>query len=102
MDTIKAVFGTDYRIGSSSNLLCKFINNHIVKRKLNLRIKDIASGTSQDWAYGVAKISHSYTIELRPDINDIYTGFLLDESYVLEVGEEMYQGILTLMKTLKK
>jgi hypothetical protein len=39
---------------------------------------------------------------LRPDINDIYTGFLLDESYVLEVGEEMYQGILTLMKTLKK
>jgi hypothetical protein len=63
--------------------------------KLNLRIKDIASGTSQDWAYGVAKILHSYTIELRPDINDIYTGFLLDESYVLEVGEEMYQGILT-------
>ena len=45
---------------------------------------------------------YSYTIELRPDINDVFVDFLIPESEAPEVGEEMYQGMITLMKTLKK
>jgi hypothetical protein len=62
-----------------------------------LIFKDIASGSSTDWAYQMG-ITHSYCLELRPGRKtaDSSYGFLLPEDRAPFVGEETYQGLKAL------
>lgn len=73
------VHGTRYKVGSSTNLLYA------------------ASGGSDDWAYGVAMIPYSYTIELRDDGR---YGFVLPTSHIIPTGEETWAGVKVLMQEL--
>ena len=51
--------------------------------------RDIASGCSDDWAFGVGGSEYSYTVELR----DTGTfGFQLPESQIEPSGIETYQA----------
>lgn len=48
----------------------------------------------------VAKINHTYVIELRPDNADSpEEGFNYPESDVLSASQEIYQGLLTYMNS---
>ena len=73
------VHGTRYRTGSSTNLLYA------------------ASGGSDDWAHGVAKIPYSYTVELRDDGR---YGFVLPTSHIIPTGEETWAGVKTMLQEL--
>ena len=48
---------------------------------------DIASGSSADWALGVAKIPYSYSVELRDTGR---YGFLLPRELILPTAEEIW------------
>ncbi|XP_070578456.1 carboxypeptidase B-like [Ptychodera flava] len=69
---IEAVNGTHYSIGTFEELLY------------------LGSGVSQDWAYDVANITYSYTIELR-DTGEY--GFILPEDQIIPSGVETYEGL---------
>lgn len=54
-----------------------------------------ASGCSEDWSKEVAKINHTYVIELRPDKVDIpEAGFDYPEEDAYDASIEMYDGFL--------
>ena len=55
---------------------------------------DPSSGTSRDWAAGVAQIPYVYTVELR-DKGDV--GFLLPPQEILPTVEETWAGLRTLV-----
>ena len=82
-DTIKSLFGTEYRVGRSATILYP------------------SSGTSRDWAKGVPNITYVYTIELR-DKGEY--GFLLPPDQIFETAYETWEGIkamaLDLMRIL--
>lgn len=78
VDKLTAVYGTQYTIGTSTNVLCKLFKQKKTKKIgtdhkliyttliLSFLMKlDIASGGSDDWAKGGAGIPYSYTVELR-------------------------------------
>lgn len=71
-NAIKAVAGTTYTIGSSTNVLYA------------------AAGGSDDWAKGVANISLSYTIELPGGGSG---GFNPPASKIVPVVTETWEGI---------
>ena len=52
-----------------------------------LVFSDIASGSSADWALGVAKIPYSYSVELRDTGR---YGFLLPRELILPTAEEIW------------
>ncbi|KAJ8970944.1 hypothetical protein NQ317_008291 [Molorchus minor] len=70
-DAVSAVNGTEYRVGSTANLLY------------------YAAGTSIDWAKGVAGIDLAYTIELPG--GGTY-GWDIDASRIQSVVEETWEG----------
>ena len=72
---IENVYGTKYEIGPGSELWHEI------------------GGTSCDWAYGVAKIPYSYSVEL-PDKN--YYGFYLPPNRIKPTGEETWAGVKAL------
>ncbi|GIY20000.1 carboxypeptidase A2 [Caerostris darwini] len=78
---IAEVHGTNYRIGSSTNVLYK------------------ATGGADDWAYGVAGIKYSYTLELRDTGRH---GFLLPSEQIVPTGEETWAGVKAMAKEIKK
>ena len=53
----------------------------------NFYFSDIASGSSADWALGVAKIPYSYSVELRDTGR---YGFLLPRELILPTAEEIW------------
>ena len=53
----------------------------------SLFFSDIASGSSADWALGVAKIPYSYSVELRDTGR---YGFLLPRELILPTAEEIW------------
>ena len=86
VDAIKSVYGTTFTYGSSARILY------------------IASGGSEDWAYGVAGIPYSYCLELRPGQSgtDANYGFALPEDRAPKAGEETYQGIQAFLVSIKQ
>lgn len=78
--SMKQSGGTSYTVGNSAALLYA------------------ASGGSDDWAKGIAKIKYAYTIELRD--NGRY-GFILPASHIKPTGKEAYAAIKAIAKELK-
>lgn len=72
---LRSLYGTTFTVGSATNLLY------------------VASGGSDDWAYGEAGIKYSYTFELR-DTGD--HGFVLPEEYIKPTGEETFLAFKTM------
>ncbi|KAI9551430.1 hypothetical protein GHT06_021763 [Daphnia sinensis] len=72
VNSLTAVYGTQYTIGSSTNVLY------------------VASGGSDDWAKGGAGIPYSYTVELR-DTGDF--GFLLPADQIIPNNLEMWEAM---------
>lgn len=70
---IQRVHNTSYLIGSVPDLLT------------------LASGTSQDWAKGVAGVNYSYTIEIRGAGE---RGMILPAKQIVPTSEETWAGIL--------
>ncbi|KAK2139154.1 hypothetical protein LSH36_1992g00007 [Paralvinella palmiformis] len=58
-----------------------------------------SSGTSRDWAHGVAGIPYVYTIELRGKIND---NWLISPSNIIPNGEEMWAGVQAAIRTIER
>ncbi|XP_042908643.1 carboxypeptidase B isoform X2 [Parasteatoda tepidariorum] len=75
------VYGTKYRTGSSTNVLY------------------VATGGSDDWAYGIAGIKYSYTIELRDTGR---YGFMLPSEQIIPTGEETWAGIKAMARAIQK
>lgn len=77
---INKTSGRIYKVGSTKDLMY------------------YAAGTSIDWSYGVANIPYSYMVELRDKKNK----FLLPTEEILETSEEVFNGVLSLMKFVDK
>ena len=60
---------------------------------------DRSSGTSRDWAAGVAHIPFVYTVELRDRGRH---GFLLPPDQILETGVETWEGVKAMMRAVRK
>lgn len=59
---------------------------------------DRSSGTSRDWAAGVAKIPYVYTVELRDGGS---YGFLLPPNQILQTGVETWEGVKAMMDAIR-
>lgn len=79
-DAIRAVDGTRYTVGSSTNVLYA------------------AAGGSDDWAKGVAGVQLSYTIELP---GGGMGGFDLPPSEILDVCVETFEGVKVYLKHIE-
>ena len=55
-------------------------------------------GGSDDWAFGSAGFTYSYTIELRPKGGN--PGFKLPSSRILPVGKEAHAGFAAMLTKL--
>ncbi|KAJ3214131.1 Carboxypeptidase A4 [Dinochytrium kinnereticum] len=74
-EALRRVFGTEFAYGDGCNTIY------------------VASGTSVDWAYYIAKAPYSYVVELR-DIGQ--WGFTLPASEIVPSGLEIQAGILAM------
>ncbi len=80
--TIKAKHGFEYSFGSASHELYE------------------ASGCGEDWAKEVAKVNHTFVIELKPDsIEYPQTGFEFPESDVEQAALEVYDGFVEYIRS---
>ncbi|XP_053201673.1 carboxypeptidase B-like [Panonychus citri] len=73
--SLKSIYDTPYTVGSATNLLY------------------VASGGSDDWAYGEAGVPYSYTFELR-DTGD--HGFVLPDDLITPTAEETFVAFKTM------
>jgi hypothetical protein len=83
VDAIRKVNGLSFTLGSSARILY------------------VASGGSEDWAYGVAKVPYTYCLELRPGqtgVDSTY-GFALPQDRVPKAGEETFAGLKAYLGT---
>ncbi|XP_031572403.1 carboxypeptidase B-like [Actinia tenebrosa] len=78
---IKHVHGTEFTYGPSSIMIYP------------------TSGDATDWTFGVLGVTHSYGVELRPSLMDLY-GFVLPPSFIAPVGKETFQGLKALAEVL--
>jgi hypothetical protein len=64
--------------------------------------EDVNTGSSIDWAKGVAKVKYTYVLELRPGQGsaDYYHGFALPESSMPLVATETYLGIKAFLNSI--
>ncbi|CAB3249417.1 unnamed protein product [Arctia plantaginis] len=81
MDKLEAVHGTNYRVGTSLDILYA------------------VSGSSFDWARGVANIPISLLFELR-DTRD--HGFLLPPEQIIPNSEEIVAGLVEMEKVTRE
>ena len=67
--------------------------------KNDLLVTDKASGTEMDWAKGVANITYTYVLELRPAM---YAdgGFTAPPENILPSGEEIFAALVTCCRSL--
>ncbi|XP_076350463.1 carboxypeptidase A2-like isoform X3 [Tachypleus tridentatus] len=77
---LKSIHGTYFEIGPSTNLLY------------------LASGGADDWAYGVAGVKYSYTVELR-DTGKY--GFFIPTKQIIPTGEETFVAVKAIAVALK-
>lgn len=78
---LSEVHGTQYRLGSSTNVLY------------------VATGGADDWAKGMADIKYSYTVELRDTGRH---GFVLPPGQIIPTGEETWAGFKAMAKAIKR
>ncbi|XP_074598066.1 carboxypeptidase B-like [Brevipalpus obovatus] len=78
--SMQKLYGTQYNYGATTRVLY------------------VASGGSDDWAYGEVGVKYSYTFELR-DTGD--SGFLLPDAQIVPQGLEFWEGFVTLLKELR-
>jgi len=83
---IKSINGISMTYGASANILY------------------VASGGSEDWAYGVAGIPYAYCLELRPGQTgtDSNYGFGLPQDRAPLAGAETYAGVAAFLKSIIK
>ncbi|XP_063967817.1 carboxypeptidase B-like [Lytechinus pictus] len=79
VNALNAVYGTDYVYGSIANTIYP------------------ASGSSVDWAYGVAGIKHSYAVELRDTGR---YGFLLPANQIIPTAIETFEAVKVIVKAV--
>jgi len=79
VNKLTAVYGTQYTIGSSTNVLY------------------VASGGSDDWAKGGAGIPFSYTVEMR---DEGLFGFELPARQILPNNLEVWEGVKVMAESL--
>lgn len=110
---IRHVHGTEFSYGPSSIMICKcilflyilrhkaacFSKQHLLDVICSCYPSDPTSGDATDWTYGVLGVTHSYGVELRPGLMDLY-GFTLPPSFIVPVGKETYHGIKALSSLL--
>ncbi|CAG0916043.1 unnamed protein product [Notodromas monacha] len=65
-----------------------------------LRSGDVATGTSMDWAHGVAGFPYAYTLELPPSSGRY--GFVLPAKFIKPVGTATFFGISAAMDAIKR
>ncbi|XP_014667238.1 PREDICTED: carboxypeptidase B-like [Priapulus caudatus] len=76
---LTAVHGTRYQVGTASNILYE------------------STGTSRDWAKGVAKIKYVYTVELR---DTGYYNYELPENQIEPTCEETWEAMNVVAKQI--
>lgn len=82
INTIKNKHGFEYSFGSASHELYE------------------ASGCGEDWGKEVAKINHTFVIELKPDsIEHPQTGFVFPEEDVEQAALEVYDGFVEYIRS---
>jgi hypothetical protein len=81
IDELSKVHGTKYTHGTGANTLYE------------------ASGGSDDWAKGKAKIEFTYLLELRP-CEDCYAGFVLPTREIKPTCEETWAGVQTVVSQM--
>ncbi len=80
--TIKSKHGFEFSFGSASHELYE------------------ASGCGEDWAKEVAKVNHTFVIELKPQtIKYPQNGFEFPESEVEQAALEVYDGFVEYIKS---
>ena len=62
-------------------------------------VADPSSGTSRDWAAGVARVPYVYTIELR-DTGKY--GWLLPPNNVIPTGEEIWAAVQAMVGKIQQ
>lgn len=110
-DAIRQRYGTNYVVGSSSEVLCKLYKAYSKMDYIfDYHFADMNSGSSRDWIKGIHKINISYTIELRDQgkfklricysINNAKTililgnyGFILPPEQIIPNCEEIFDGL---------
>merc|ERR1719244_930090 len=80
VDALTAVHGTNYDIGSSTNVLYA------------------AAGGSDDWAKGGGGVKYAYTVELRDTGN---YGFVLPPEQIIPTGEETFEALKVVANFVK-
>jgi len=78
-ESIQSVYGTEYAVGSASDVLYR------------------SSGTSRDWAAGLAKIPYVFTFELRDSGEH---GFLLPADKILPTSTETWDGVKAMIRQI--
>ncbi|CAF1015022.1 unnamed protein product [Brachionus calyciflorus] len=58
-----------------------------------------ASGCTEDWSKDVAKVNHTFVVELKPDIDSHEYGFDFPEDKIEEASLEAYDGFIEYIKT---
>jgi hypothetical protein len=62
----------------------------------------VASGTSQDWAQGVANIPYTYTVELQPNSTvGPWEGFHPPKTVIEPTGEEQWEFVKAIANTIQ-
>lgn len=104
-DAIRAVRGSDYEVGSSTNVLCKsFVcsSHSFVSRVVTCLLflsSDAAAGGSDDYAKGVLGAKYSYTVEV---VGGGSQGFDLPASQILNVVSETWEGIVVFARQVAR
>uniref|UniRef100_A0A914I6E6 Peptidase M14 carboxypeptidase A domain-containing protein n=1 Tax=Globodera rostochiensis TaxID=31243 RepID=A0A914I6E6_GLORO len=75
VQSLKRLYGTEYKVGSGADLLYE------------------ASGASHDFAKGSLNIPYSFLVELRPQNTLHSTGFLLPEAEIMDTAEETWEAV---------
>lgn len=108
-DAIKVKHGTEYALGTISNIICKYqfqywiylcntINNSIfLFNILNHLISDVASGSSVDWVYDELQPSFALAYELR---DTGAHGFILPSDQIIGTAEETFDSVVAMLKQI--
>ena len=103
---LESVHGTEFEVGAPSQILCELLRLLAMTASsiedlitCSFLSADKNSGSSRDWAKGVAEIKYPYTIEL-PDKGDV--GFLLPPNEIEPTAEETWEAVKVVARHLLK
>lgn len=96
VEALKSKYGTNYRLGSIANIICK-----LKKIEINFQVLqdydflDIASGSSLDWVKAELKTNVSYAYEFRDEGRN---GFTLPANQIISNSVEVFASIVAILK----